>query len=328
MSLKFAFAGFRHPHIYALFKRVSQTPGMLVTAAAEDDLQARSEAQKNGVTITHKTTDELLKTCDADIVAVGDYYARRGHLVLEALNRPLHVISDKPLCTGRGELEEIRTLARKMNKRIGCMLDLRSAPNMRSARKAVLEGKIGEIRSVQFNGQHPLNYGTRAGWYFEPGKHGGTINDLAVHALDFIPYVTGLKISNVLAASSRNCAFPEKPFFQTSAQLMFRLENGAGVSGDVSYAAPSFLADSYWRFTLAGTQGLLEFNYNTPGVVFMNSAGEKEILPAETTPDGMDYFDSFLADINGEKTDLNTESILHTAELSLQLQEIAENELD
>jgi len=32
-------------------------------------------------------------------------------------------------------------------------------------------------------------WGTRPAWYFEPGMHGGTLNDIAIHALDFIPWV-------------------------------------------------------------------------------------------------------------------------------------------
>ena len=38
----------------------------------------------------------------------------------------------------------------------------------------------------EFTAQHPLLYGTRAKWYFEEGKHGGSINDIGVHAVTLV----------------------------------------------------------------------------------------------------------------------------------------------
>ena len=57
----------------------------------------------------------------------------------------------------------------------------------RKLREIILSGELGEVASIHIDGQHPLNPSVRPGWYFEPGKHGGTINDIGIHAFDFVP---------------------------------------------------------------------------------------------------------------------------------------------
>jgi predicted dehydrogenase len=133
----------------------------------------------------------LLGEVDVDAIAVGDYYSRRGAIVIEALRRGKHVLSDKPVCTSLTELEEIEALLRTTKLSLGCQFTLRGSGVLRRARRAIAEGKIGPVHALAFKGQHPLNYGTRAGWYFEPGQQGGTINDIAIHAIDLIPWLTG-----------------------------------------------------------------------------------------------------------------------------------------
>ena len=60
-------------------------------------------------------------------------------------------------------------------------------------------------------------------WYFEPGMHGGVLNDISVHAVDFIPWATGQRIDAVVAARSWNATVVEHPDFQQCGQAMFRL---------------------------------------------------------------------------------------------------------
>ncbi|MCP4516547.1 MAG: EamA family transporter, partial [Delftia sp.] len=46
--------------------------------------------------------------------------------------------------------------------------------------------RIGAVQTMSMSGQHPLRLGERPAWYFEPGRHGGTITDIGVHAVDLI----------------------------------------------------------------------------------------------------------------------------------------------
>ena len=124
----------------------------------------------------------MLEETDCDAIAIGDYYAQRGSLIIQALSHGKHVISDKPLCTSLDELDEIERLAAAKSLKVNCMLDMRDSAPFISVRKLIRQGLIGEVHAITFGGQHPLLLGKRPAWYFEPGKHGGTINDIVIHA--------------------------------------------------------------------------------------------------------------------------------------------------
>jgi len=56
--------------------------------------------------------------------------------------------------------------------------------------------------------------------------------------MDFLPWLTGFDIAAVEYARTWNAKAAVTPGFEDCAQFVIRLENGAGVIGDVSYLAP------------------------------------------------------------------------------------------
>jgi predicted dehydrogenase len=205
------------------------------------------------------------------------------------------------------------------------MLDVRDRGNWIALRNVVRSGRIGEIQTISFSGQHPLMWGSRPAWYFEPGMHGGTLNDIAIHAMDFIPWLTGLEIEEIVAARAWNAKATEAPHFKDCAQLMLRLANGGGVLGDVSYLAPDacgYAIPNYWRITLHGTSGFAETSSNAHGItVADDSSKEPELIPsAPGRPGG--YLQDFLNDIAGTSSPLGltTESNLRATRQALELE--------
>src|SRR5205814_8111328 len=110
-------------------------------------------------------------------------------------------------------LEEIEALGRERGLRVGCLLDMRGSGSIRTIRRLIGEGAIGEVHTVGFTAQHPLLYGSRPAWYFEPGMHGGTINDIGIHAFDAIPWMTGRTIASVACARVWNAKVRQHPQF-------------------------------------------------------------------------------------------------------------------
>ena len=239
-----------------------------------------------------------------------------------------HVIADKPLCTSLAELREIRHLAQTRNLKVGCMLDMRVNANVNAAKAVIDSGRLGEIHAISFGGQHPLSYGTRPNWYFEQGKQGGTINDIAIHGLDAIEYMTGHAITELTAARTWNAFATFAPVvFQDAAQGMFALDNKCGVMFDVSYFAPEktgFANPFYWRFTIWGRNGVLEFNYADAGCkLYLTGAEAVEVIPAAT--EGSDYLKIFTQEITtGADLPFGSEHIMDVSEKCLKLQVMAD----
>jgi predicted dehydrogenase len=328
MKTRFAFAGFRHGHILDLLTGVEECPETEVVACCEEDAPAREElASKGRVKITHTDFAAMLRDVECDVIAVGDYYARRGAIVLAALRAGKHVLSDKPLCTTLAEQDEIERLAAERNLVVGLQLDSRGYAAMRTLREIIRGGDIGDVASIHIDGQHPLLFGTRPGWYFEPGKHGGTINDIGIHAFDFVPWLTGLAWGEVSAARSWNAKARDFPHFHDCAQFMATLSNGAGVLADFSYLAPDALGyqlPHYWHILVHGTLGLAETHLFAQEVTVINDSS----LAPEHRPAGehrtRGYLQDCLQELRGQApADLTSADCLRASRLALETQLLA-----
>ncbi len=332
MRLRLAFAGFRHGHIFDLYKRARESAEIEVVAACEEDAAAREKVAKDGsASITHSDTRKMLDEVACDAVAVGDYYAARAGRIEEALRRGKHVLTDKPPCIRLGELDRIEALVREKKLRLGCMFDSRDLGQFIGLRALLREGVAGEVHAIVIGGQHPLLRGTRPGWYFEEGKHGGTINDIAIHVFDFIPWMTGLELETVEAARCWT-AFAQGTPMKDAGQFMITLSNGAGLMGEVSYFLPDsfgYTNPLYWRTTIFGRKGILETAYNAGSITAqLDGKQEAESRPLPPADPG-GYLRAFLADVRGEARPdaMNTEGVLRAARIALRVQEAADRGL-
>jgi predicted dehydrogenase len=332
MKYRFAFAGFRHPHILSLWEGVRNHPRCEIVAACETDAATRQTLEKAGqIRITHGDFDRMLAEISCDVVAIGDVYSKRGPLCLRALETGRHVLSDKPLCTERAQLGRIRDLARQKNLSLGCQLDLGEFPPMRRLREVLRQDRIGKICTVTIFAQHPLRLGSRAAWYFEPGSHGGTINDIGIHIFDLVPWLTGRSWERLLSARQWNAKAAIHPHFNDAAQFYGTLENKITCFADMSYLAPDLLGyelPQYWRVTVHGTEGMAEASLPTGRVVLVRNDDKApgELPGLEAPP--LAYLDDFLAEIAGEKRPegMTTARVLLASGLALEAQHAADTE--
>lgn len=328
-GIKIAFAGFRHPHIFDLYKRVKKDPVFTVTAAYENSEPGLINMRKSNIPATHTDFDTFLQECNADIIAVGDYFAARGDETIKALKARKHVISDKPLCTSLSQLNEIERLCEDNSLSAFLMLDLRYRAPFIAAREIIRSGKLGEIKNIQFNGAHDLDYKNRPRWYFEEGKQGGTINDLAVHGTDLVRYLTGLEFKEVIAAVQTNAYADKEPGFRDSASFIYTLENNALVSADTSYCSPvqnGFTLPQYWRFNVWGTKGAAEFG-EASDEVRIHYSGAPQIITVRGNNAQTDALSDLISEVNGKKGILGTNDSLIASRIALTLQQSANSRI-
>lgn len=329
--LKLGIAGFRHGHIYSLYDLAKESQRVDVVAAWEEDVASINDAQGNhGVIFTHKTYAEMLQDPQIDIIGIGNYYGARGKMAIDALKAGKHVIADKPLCTSLEELNEIKRLSQEKGLCVGLMLNMRHDKNVLAAKQIIDDGQIGEVHNIQFGGQHPLMYGKRASWYFEKDKHCGVINDIAIHGIDLLPYMTGFEISDIIGARCWNAYAKEEPDFKDCGQFMLALSNGAGIIADVSYSVPNsigFNLPYYWEFHIWGSHGMISFSANSDGVKLYKD-GEESVREIPGIEADDNYLDAFLDEIEGKGCSLlSSEEIFSSTEMTLLIQRKANETL-
>ncbi len=323
--MNIAFCGLRHVHIDALYELAMAQQDVSVVGAWEENDEARKTAQAKMACPFYDSYEQLLADSQVDMVAVGDYYGIRGQRVLAALKAGKHVLCDKPVCTSIEELDEIERLCREKSLYVGCMLDLRYDPALRLAQSLIAQGRLGEIHAINFTGQHPLQYGVRPMWYFEEGKHGGTFNDLAIHGLDAVRYITRLDYRRTLCARQFNAFAHQEPGFADCAQLLGEYENGAGLVADVSYSAPSpsaFTLPTYWRFSFWGEKGMLECRLGENQVT-LACEGMPQAETLAAPPVDEDCLRDLMLTIQGRKTAFEPNDALTSTRIALEIQQCA-----
>ncbi|MDD5728991.1 MAG: Gfo/Idh/MocA family oxidoreductase [Victivallales bacterium] len=335
MKLRFAVMGIRHDHVQSLVKYIKQREDCEIVAVCEENAERRHElANVDWIEVTHGNFDTMLRDVTFEAAVIGDVFGRRGKIAEKALQAGKHVLSDKPLCTGLDELSRLKEIATRQQLKIGGMFDLRGDGGMRAARKLIQAGRIGNVQTVTFHGQHALNLKIRPRWYFEPGMHGGTLNDLAIHGIDTLMWLTGIRISAIVAARCWNAKAEPYPDFKDCAQVMMKLANNGGVLGDVSYLAAEGCGrlpgdcrvyPPGWRFTIHGTKGALEAIEGKD--VMLSCDGEAQphcVKPEISFP--ATFLDDFIKDIEGQPAEggLTTEQVLYSTFVALTAQQAAE----
>ena len=336
--MNLAFVGFKHRHTGAIYQEAMADPNITVLGAWEDTDEGRALADGLGLAFNYPTLESVLNDPRVDAVCLGGSFGERGGEAIAALRAGKHVYADKPVCTSLAEIDEIEALASAKNLKVGCYLTLRFSQGIRNLREMIADGTLGEIGCINMTAQHPLQYGSRPMWYFAPGQHGGTINDIAIHGVDLVRFITGMGIKNVTAARTWNHFATEEPDFRDCGQFMAELDNGAGFMADVSYAAPAscgFSLETYWRMTFWGTRGVAEYKMKGAGTAGIDAdsavllqvalQGSKGFTPMELKSYNVTGLGEFVREINGE-TDLliNTEDVIRSSREVLTIQAAAD----
>lgn len=324
--MNIAFAGFRHDHIFVLYNMAIAHKDFCVVGAFEKNNEARLNAEAKGVTFVYDNYSDLLVDESVDVVAIGSCYGDRGKMAIEALMAGKHVICDKPLCTDLNELDKIEHLSKEKNLCVSCMFTMRFENKINAVKKIIENGNLGKINNVYIGGQHPLQYGRRPMWYFEKEKHGGVINDIAIHGIDLLTYLFGEEVVRINAARTWNCYAETQVDFKDSAQFMLTTKNNVGVICDVSYAIPNgveFDLPFYWQFYIWGTKGVISFSFNEKETKYYLS-GSKESLTIKEENFATDYLSDFIKLVNGEKdVVLSSQDVFDSTRKTLEIQQVA-----
>ncbi len=322
--LRIGVAGLKHNHVNQILKLAAKDPSVSIVALADDDDQNRKEiARAFGQPVRYANHRELLESEQLDAVVVCEEFGQRGKVVIDALRAGKHVFCDKPLCTRLDELKTIASLAAQKHLEVHVDFSLRHY--WARAASLLQQGEVGEIVSCTFSGPHGLNYERRPKWYFEPGKHGGIINDLMGHGADFVHWITRHRYAEVLSATRACVGLPQHPKFETSGDASFRLEGGASIFGHVDYLVPAGHSTT-WTCNVTGTKGDAVLNERDGFILRPAGAAERRLAPNELRAESLHPFTDFVRLLTDGTPPLRTTTeSLHASQATLLAQRSAES---
>lgn len=127
---------------------------------------------------------------------------------MAALDAGLHIMSDKPATATLAEAQRLRDALASHDSLYALTFTYSGFPMIREARARVAAGMIGAVRKVAVSFAQgwlaaPLEQAgnARAAWRMDPARSGvgGCISDIGTHAFHLAEYVTGDRVSEIVA---------------------------------------------------------------------------------------------------------------------------------
>jgi predicted dehydrogenase len=281
--------GFIGPaHLEAL-RRI---PNVEVVALVEVNQELADEKAKQlGIPRAYIFAD-MLKQDDIDVVHIctpNFLHYSQAKAVLEAEK---HVVCEKPLAISLEEAEDLVKIAKTTGLVNAVHFNLRYYPMVRQMKVMREKGELGEVYSIMGSYlQDWLFLQTDYNWRLEPDKSGDSraIADIGSHLLDITEYVTGLKITAVMADFStvhKTRLKPLKPIETYSgkmltaedyqevpintedhATVLLRFDNGS--KGSITVSQVNAGRKNRLNIEIAGSVSAFEFNSERPNELWI-----------------------------------------------------------
>lgn len=175
----------------------SKINGAVLHAVCDIDLNKRKWAEESlpGVCIYENYSDLLSdKEIDAVIIATPHYL--HPVIAIEAFEKELNVLTEKPAGVYISKVEEMNLAAEKSGKVFGIMYNQRTNPIFRKAREIIASGEAGKLKRViwiitnWYRRQEYYDSGSwRATWKDEGG---GVLINQCPHNIDILQWIVGM----------------------------------------------------------------------------------------------------------------------------------------
>ena len=211
------------PHAKALLELSDRAT--VVHAVARNGEQRRVVEEKYGFATSG---DPAAAIADPRVDAVMILTPTNSHLEIAeaAFAAGKHVLCEKPLDTTVERAEQMVSAARRADRRLSVMLQLRFRPASQRLKALLAAGALGEIQAATMS----VPWWRPQAYYDEPGRGvkardgGGVLMIQAIHTLDLFRWFVG--ISSVEAAMIRTTTL-HKMETEDYATALVRLGNGA-----------------------------------------------------------------------------------------------------
>ena len=195
---------------------------------------------------------DLLADKEVDAVYIASPVVMHAKQAKMAADAGKHILLEKPIAMTSREGREVLDYCEKKGVQVAAGLMMRFGAHVNNMKKAVAQGKIGQV--VSGYSQFTLWLPDQAGnWRQCKAKSGGgSMMDMGVHTIDLMEFITGMRITQV-ASLNETITFGYD--VEDTSTVLMRLENGAQCVVQTNFNIPDEAAR--WRMEFFGTKGRL-----------------------------------------------------------------------
>jgi predicted dehydrogenase len=214
----------------------------------------------------------MLDRAKPDIAVVSGPFELHAAMCAEAIERGIHVLTEKPAALTFEELERLReTCGKHANVHLAGMMFSRYTSGFYTAWRLIEARAIGDVRLI--NARKSYKLGQRPAYYRDRATFGGTIPWIGSHGIDWIMWFAGDSRFQSVCAVHSAAENEGLGTMERAATCQFSLSSRRAASLSIDYFRPQTApthGDDWAR--VVGTQGVLEVRADA--VTLINAAND------------------------------------------------------
>lgn len=237
----------------------------------------------------YRDYQEMLDAEQLDAVEVHTPHTLHFAQVMEALDRGLHVLVEKPMVTTVAHAEQIVRKAKESGKIVLVSYQRHYQPMYLYIRDRIQQGDLGPIQFLAALQSQGWYQGCKGTWRHDPAlSGGGQLTDSGSHLIDIMLWTTGLEPAEVYASQE---FYDTKVDIDSAITIRFK----GGAQGTISIVGYS---PFWWEdFSIWGPKAAVLYRN---GLLYYQSCGEKMTQP-ESLPEGSNPDRNFIGAILGRE---------------------------
>lgn len=311
-NIRFGLVGVGRHGRHALLPAFSRSRYCKLLAVADRSPDNLSQIEDSTLR-RYGSLNQMLDNEELDAVYIATLASSHCELALQAFEKGLHVICEKPLSANAREAEIMLVAANRAGKSLVVMFENRVKHHYQKIRKWIMEGRIGRVEAIHMQsfGRHPTEQPRRTNLLNEAG-----CLDCGIHMLDLVRFWNGGgQWSEVQAMGTW---FGEQVVCAPHIGVLARLDSGVMVTFEDSFSYGYSLKNVPHNFgrnnlTIVGDKGVIidcRVGDSPAFQVITDDYQETEIvLPLSHSEEIPLVMDHFAQVING---DLEDDGILPT----------------
>ncbi|MDF2960229.1 MAG: hypothetical protein K0S39_1964 [Paenibacillus sp.] len=241
---------------------------VLQAAVRRNEEKLRVFAEKFAVPKAYTDVSRAWADPEIDAVYIATPVVLHAEHVIEAARHGKHVLCEKPMAIKAEFAEEMITVCKEHNVKLGIAYYRRYYPKIRKLKELLETGAIGQAvyARAQFSGKSDHTSSERA-WLLQPDiSGGGALMDIGSHVLDLLCFCLGRP--QQVTALTGNIA--QDLQVEDTASLLVRFASGCHASVHASFSTAAGN-----QIEIFGTEGKLTMrSIEDPELEWTNGAGE------------------------------------------------------
>jgi predicted dehydrogenase len=271
----------------------------LVAIAGRDRTKAVAVAERWGIPHVFSSHDELLAAGLIDAIVIVAPDALHAPIAIQAAERGIHVLCEKPLATGAAEARAMADAVAAAGVVNMSFFALRTPVHHRYLKALVDDGYVGRVTSARFHLEHGFFRGPDYQWRFDVALGTGALGDLGCYVFDQARWLVG----DVAAVAVDLASHVERPAddghaytaANDSAVGLLRFESGAHATFSTTVTAHQAERKQTNTIVLNGEAGTLELVHTFAGATLRGARDDDEAFADIAIPasfwDGVDPTD-------------------------------------